>query len=93
MYYFSLTVYNMVEVNILSKKHQNIWIKIGLNILYYRKERRLTQAELAEMAGDGITPQYLQRIETAVSSCRLDVLIDIAQALDIPLYKLFEFKE
>lgn len=93
MYLFSFTVYNMIEVNILNKKYQSIWTKIGLNILYYRKERRLTQAQLAEMVGDGITPQYLQRIETAVSSCRLDILIDIAQALDIPLYKLFEFKE
>ena len=83
----------MIEVNILNKKYQSIWTKIGLNILYYRKERRLTQAQLAEMVGDGITPQYLQRIETAVSSCRLDILIEIAQALDIPLYKLFEFKE
>lgn len=36
--------------------------------------------------------QYLQRIETAACSCSVDVLIDIAKALDIPLYKLFEFK-
>ena len=73
--------------------HYSTWVKIGLNILYYRKERRLTQAQLAEMAGDGISMQYLQRIETAATSCSVDVLIDIAQALDIPLWKLFEIKD
>ena len=73
--------------------HYSTWVKIGLNILYYRKERRLTQAQLAEMAGDGISMQFLQRIETAATSCSVDVLIDIAQALDIPLWKLFEFKD
>ena len=64
-----------------------------MNILYYRKKRRLPQALLAEMAGDGISRHYLQRIETAATSCSVDVLIDIAQALDIPLWKLFEFKD
>ena len=73
-------------------RHYDTWVKIGLNILYYRKERRLTQAQLAEMTGDGITMQYLQRIETAASSCSVDVLIDIARALDVPLCKLFELK-
>ena len=73
--------------------HYDTWVKIGLNILHYRKEQRLTQAQLAELTGDGISMQYLQRIETAASSCSLDTLIDIAKALGFPLYKLFEFKE
>lgn len=71
--------------------HYNIWIQIGLNILYHRKEQRLTQAQLSEMVG--ITPQYMQRVETANASCSMDTLIDIANALNIPLYKLFQFKE
>ena len=78
----------------MDMRHYKIWIKIGLNILYYRKERRLTQEQLSEMCGeDGINRTFLQRIETGVSSCSVDTLIDIANALDIPLYKLFEFKE
>ncbi len=75
-------------------RHYNEWIKIGLNILYYRKEQRLTQEQLADACGEnGISRNYIQRIETGVSSCSLDTLIDIAKALNIPLYKLFEFKE
>lgn len=45
------------------------------------------------MVGKGISMQYLQRIETGNTSCSLDMLIDIADALNIPLYKLFEFKD
>ena len=71
--------------------HYDTWVKIGLNILYYRKEQRLTQAQLAEMVG--VTEQHIQRIETAYTSCSLDSLIDIAKALNIPLHKLFEFKD
>ena len=75
-------------------RHHKEWIQIGLNILHYRKERRLTQQELADTCGeDGMSRNYIQRIETATSSCSLDTLINIAKALDIPLYKLFEFKE
>ena len=74
--------------------HYKEWIQIGLNILHYRKERRLTQEQLADLCGDeGISRNFLQRIETGVSSCSVDTLIDVANALDIPLYKLFEFKE
>ena len=57
----------------MDMRHYKEWVKIGLNILYYRKD--------------------IQRIETGVSSCSLDTLMDIAKALDVPLYKLFEFKE
>ena len=51
----------------------------------------MTQMELAEKCG--ISRNYIQRIETAASSCTLDTLIDVAAALEIPLYKLFEFRE
>ncbi len=72
-------------------KNYDIWVKIGLNILYYRKERRLTQAQLAEDCNS--SEHHIQRIETAAAGCSVDMLIDIAKALNIPLYKLFVFKD
>jgi len=75
-------------------RHYNEWIQIGLNILHYRKEQRLTQEQLANLCGEeGISRNFIQRIETGVSSCSLDTLMDIANALNVPLYKLFVFKE
>lgn len=73
--------------------HYDTWVKIGLNILHYRKERRITQAQLAEICGNGVSTNHIQRVESGYSGCSVDTLIDIAKALDIPLYKLFEFKD
>ncbi len=74
-------------------KHNNFDIRlaIGLNILHYRKELGMTQMQLAEKCD--LSRNHIQRIETAVSSCSLDTLINIAEALNIPLVKLFEFKD
>lgn len=75
-------------------RHKNVWIQIGLNILHYRKIKHLTQEQLADACGEkGISRNYMQQIESGTSSCSLNTLMDIADALDIPLYKLFVFKE
>ncbi len=75
----------------MKNKNFDIWLAIGLNILHYRKEQGLTQMQLAEKCN--LSRNHIQRIETAASSCTLDTLIDIAEALRIPLKKLFEFKD
>ena len=64
---------------------------LGERIKELRKEQGLTQIELAEKCD--ISRTYMQKIETAACSCTLDTLIDIAEALNIPLKKLFEFKD
>ncbi len=75
----------------MDNKHFDIWMQIGLNILHYRKEQGMTQMQLAEKCN--ISRTYMQKIETAASSCTLDTLIDISDALNIPIKKLFEFRE
>lgn len=75
-------------------QHYETWVKIGLNILHYRKEQRLTQEQLADLCGQsGVSRNHIQRIETGAAGCSVDTLIDIAAALNVPLSKLFEFKE
>ncbi len=75
----------------MKHEHFDTWLAIGLNILHYRKELGMTQMQLAEKCD--ISRNHMQRIETAASSCTLDTLMDIANALNIPLKKLFEFKD
>lgn len=72
-------------------KYFDLWLAIGLNILYYRKEQGLTQMQLAERCN--VSKNHIQRIETAASGCSVEVLSDIAAALNIPLKKLFEFRD
>ena len=69
-------------------KHYKMYIQIGLNILYYRKERGITQGDLAEMAN--YSRNHIQRIETAATVPSLDALLDIADALGIEPEKLFQ---
>lgn len=75
----------------MKMKNHDIWVQIGRNILHYRKEQEMTQMQLAEKCD--ISGNFMQRIETAVSSCSVDALMDIAEALNIPLVKLFEFRD
>ena len=75
----------------MNGKYFDIWLGIGLNILHYRKEQGLTQIQLAEKAD--ISRTYMQKIETASTTCTLNTLIDIADELNIPLKKLFEFRD
>ena len=72
----------------MDTKHYKTYVQIGLNILYYRKQQGLTQENLAEIID--ITQQHMQRIETARSVPSLPTLLNIADALGVPVEKLFE---
>ena len=65
--------------------------KLGLNIAYYRKDKGFTQLKLAELLD--IDRAHMQRIETANVGVSLDIIFALADVLDIPVYKLFEFRE
>lgn len=74
----------------MDMKYYKTYVKIGLNILHYRKERGLTQLQLAEMTS--LSRNHIQKIETAAAIPSLKALLEIAEALDVPALKLFEFK-
>ena len=60
---------------------------LGRNIKKLRKERNLTQEELAEKTG--VTVKYISHLERALSFPSADTLDKITVALDVPAYKLF----
>lgn len=74
----------------MKDKHYKTYIQIGLNILHYRKEQGLTQEELANMTG--YSRQQLQRVETANAAPTVALLLDVSEALGVPLIKLFEMR-
>ncbi len=64
--------------------------KIGLNIMYFRKQKGLTQLELADLSD--YSRNHIQQIETGKVSPSIETLLIIADVLDIPVAKLFEEK-
>ena len=72
------------------KKYFKEFRQIGLNIMYQRKQRGLTQSELAELAD--LSPNYLQRVETARSRPSVATLLSISYALKVPIASLFSFQ-
>lgn len=72
----------------MDEEHRDDLIKIGLNILYYRKMKGYTQQQLAEKIS--YSKNHIQQIETAKAVPSVIALLDIAKALDIPASKLFE---
>lgn len=72
------------------RKHSEEYKKLGLNIAYYRKEKGLSQMQLAEAVD--ISRTHISRIENSDCAVSLDVIFSIAKALEIPVTKLFEFR-
>jgi transcriptional regulator with XRE-family HTH domain len=72
----------------MDSKHYKDYVQIGLNILYYRKERGITQMQLAELTS--FSRNHIQRIETASAVPSVAALLDIAKVLNVPVGKLFE---
>lgn len=65
--------------------------KIGANITKYRKSRNISQKQLADKIG--IAPQTLCCIETGINNPSFNVMILIADALELPLAYFFTFDE
>lgn len=71
-------------------QHHN-YKQLGLNIAFYRKQRNLSQIQLAELVN--VSRTHMSRIETADCAVSLDVVFDICDALCITPTKLFDFRE
>lgn len=74
----------------MDNRHQETLARIGLNILYYRKQKGYTQQQLAELTS--YSKNHIQQVETAKTLPSVIALLGIAEALEIPPSKLFEFR-
>ena len=74
----------------MDSRHQEALNKIGLNILYYRRQKGYTQQQLAEITS--YSKNHIHQDETEKTLPSVIALLDIAEALEIPPGKLFEFR-
>ncbi len=77
----------------MKERHAKEYRRLGLTIAFYRKMRGFTQVQLAELVG--LSRTHISNIEAPNmnTSISLDKLLDISEALDVPIARLFDFKE
>ena len=75
----------------MRKEYKELYEKFGLNVVYYRKRKKLTQMELAELAD--IDRSHISAIELGNVGASLDVVFRLSQVLDIHPRMLFDFSE
>lgn len=75
----------------MNKNFEEEYRLLGLHIAYYRKRAGMTQLQLAELVN--ISRTHISTIEGfhSKTSISLDTLFRIADALDVPVEKLFHF--
>lgn len=71
----------MSKAKLIKDVNKSFYQNIALNTMLYRRYQRLTQNDLAEMAG--ISKSFLAAIESPgnIKPCSLETLFDIARAL------------
>ena len=65
--------------------------QLGLNIVYYRKRKKLTQLQLAELVD--IDRSHISAIELGNVGASLDVIFKLCEVLDITPKTLFDFRD
>jgi len=70
---------------------QELRNNLGETIRFYRKQLRLSQAELAEKSGISIT--FLSKIERGIKFPTSETLSGLANGLDVEVYQLFRNDE
>lgn len=72
-------------------EYKQYYEKLGLNIVYYRKPKRLTQLKLAELID--IDRSHISAIEIGNVGVSLDVIFKMCEVLDITPKELFDFRD
>lgn len=75
----------------MKDEYREQYQQFGLNVVYYRKKKRYSQTQLAELVD--IHRTYVSAIELGKVSVSFDVLFKLAEVLEISPNKLFEFRE
>lgn len=75
----------------LKPEYKRYYEKFGLNVVYYRKRKRLTQMQLAELAN--IDRSHISAIELGNVGVSFDVIFKLCDVLEITPKQLFDFRD
>lgn len=75
----------------MKAEYKNYYEQFGLNVVYYRKRRKMTQLQLAELVG--IDRSHISAIELGNVGVSFDVVFKLCEVLGITPKELFDFRE
>ena len=75
----------------MRKEYKNLYEKFGLNVVYYRKRKKLTQLELAELVD--IDRSHISAIELGNVGVSFDVIFRLCEVLDVSPKDFFDFRD
>ena len=74
----------------MKQEYKELYEMFGLNVVFYRKKKKLTQLQLAELAE--IDRSHISAIELGNVGVSFDVIFKICEVLDISPKDLFDFR-
>ena len=75
----------------MKPEYKKFYEQFGLNVVYYRKKKHLTQMKLAELAD--IDRSHISAIELGNVGVSFDVIFKLCEVLEITPKQLFDFRE
>lgn len=75
----------------MRKEYKTLYEKFGLNVVYYRKRKKLTQLQLAELVD--IDRSHISAIELGNVGVSFDVIFKMFEVLEISPKDLFDFRD
>lgn len=75
----------------MKTRYKSQYEMLGLNISYYRKKRRLTQLQLAELAD--VDRSHISAMELGNVGLSSDMIFKLCEVLEIKPKELFDFRD
>ena len=75
----------------VKKEYKGLYEKFGLNVVYYRKSKKMTQEDLAEQVG--IDRSHVSAIELGNVGVSMDVIFKMSEVFGIKPMALFDFRD
>ena len=75
----------------MKPEYKEFYEKFGLNVVYYRKRKKLTQLQLAELID--VDRSHISAIELGNVGVSFDVIFKMCQVLEVKPKELFDFRD
>ena len=75
----------------MKQEYKELYEKFGLNVVYYRKKKRLTQLQLAELVD--VDRSHISAIELGNVGVSFDVIFKMCEVLSVAPKDLFDFRD